>query len=118
MRGGNIVLPSSNKNWYVVGHGKLPTDIPTAKFLDIVLIGLEIDPNTDLIVNAYCTLYTPLARNMIRKMMIGYNISSQAEEIIKQIETRFHAASQRAIIVAFKNACINYSKAKQKQLNK
>lgn len=99
---------NQNNTWYITGHAQLPSDIPAYQLFKTVVIGLEVEPETGLITRAYCTLATPVARNIIASIIKGHNIPQDETLIIKEIDERYHGTSKKAVIYAFREAVKEY----------
>lgn len=88
---------------YIVGEAKSPSNNPITQQYKIFFIGFVVDRKTGKIVDADVSSILPLTSTFIRHLLIGQNIL-ESETIIQIIEDRYHGSSQKAIIVALRNA--------------
>lgn len=72
-------------------------------------IVLEIDPQTNQIVDAEFTFITELAQDFFRRLLIGYDLSNGIEDLVERIESHYFAPSTNSVIVALKSAYKRYS---------
>jgi hypothetical protein len=89
---------------YFVGYARLPESTPVKKQLDRVAVGIEVDMETGIVLDASVTIPTELGQKVIRSCIVGYNIRWDFEFVAKNIERRFQGEAQKAIIMALKNA--------------
>lgn len=71
-------------------------------------IVLEIDPQTNRIVNAEFTFITGLAQDFFRRLIVGYDLSNGIEDLVERIEDHYFAPSTNSVIVALKSAYKRY----------
>lgn len=71
-------------------------------------IGLVIDRETDEIVDAECSSTINLTSLFIRSLFKGKSIM-EVDRMLEEIEQRYFGSSQKALMVAFKNASIKYT---------
>ena len=87
---------------FLTGYAKLPTAITAEKLYQVIAIGVEVDPNTGIIIDADCTLATELGRNFFKKVTVGHNLETGDEALIKEFERRYHGSARKAVITALK----------------
>ncbi|MDN5347077.1 MAG: hypothetical protein PWP65_641 [Clostridia bacterium] len=87
---------------FITGYGQIPSNVPSYHLYKVVVVGVEIDLESGLIIDAYCTLATPLARRLICSILRGRKLPEEVPAIIKEIEKRYIAYSQKAVIFAVK----------------
>ncbi len=87
---------------FFTGYAKLPSNITAEKLYEVIAIGIEVDPNTSIIVDCDCTLATMVARNFFRKLAIGYNLNEGIEGLTKVFEERYYGSARKAIITSLK----------------
>ena len=92
---------------FVTGYAKLPAGITASQLSEVVGISLEVEPD-GLIVRADCTLFTELGRDFFRRMVVGYRLSTQVDEIYRRIYRHYHGNAQKALIAALKSAREKY----------
>lgn len=87
---------------FVTSYAKLPTAITAEKLYQVIAIGLEVEPLTGEIVDGDCTLATELGRDFFKRVVIGHNIETGSEELMKEFETRYQGSARKAILTALK----------------
>lgn len=94
---------------YFISYAKLPSSISASKMMEVVGVGLIINYETGEIVDTSCTLITAEAKAFIKSIIIGFNVhTSPIDDLLAQINLRFHGMSQKAIVVAVKGAYDRY----------
>ncbi len=93
MRDGDTVL--------VTGYAPSPHGTAMHSVYKYAGVVLEIDLNTDKIVNAEFTFITCLARDFIARVIQGYDLNDGLENLFKRVRSRYWAPSTEAV-----NACI------------
>lgn len=101
------------KTILVTGYSKAPQGTSMYETYKHVGIILEVDPETDKIVNASFTFISELTTNFFTRMVVGYNLRKGLDELITEIKHRYLAPSQQAVIVALKSAVQRYWDYKQ-----
>ncbi|MGX9132947.1 DUF3870 domain-containing protein [Rummeliibacillus sp. JY-2-4R] len=71
-------------------------------------IVLEIDSETHKIIDAEFTFITNLAQNFFKRLIIGYDFSSNLDKLVERIEMHYFAPSTGSVIVALKSAQKRY----------
>ncbi len=93
---------------YFVGHAQLPKNIPAYELYRTISVGLEVEMDTGIIVNASSNLATELSQRIISSCIINHDISKGIKPIIALIERRYQGDAQRAIVMAVRNAYNRY----------
>lgn len=71
-------------------------------------LSLVIDIHTNRIISLSCNMVMSATVEFIRSFTLGKNILTQADEIEDNVKKRFLALSQKALLVAFKDAQNRY----------
>ena len=87
---------------FVTGYAKLPSSITAEKLYQVIAIGVEIDPQTGVIVETDCTLATEVGKNFYRKLVLGYNLFDGIDGLVERFEKRYHGSARKAIITGLK----------------
>ncbi len=98
---------------YVVGEAKSPGNNPITKKYDGFFIGFVIDPETDLIVDVECTAMMGITVKFVQSLFAGRSILDY-DGAAKEVQARYFGSSQKALIVAFKQAYYKYKEALNK----
>ncbi|NCC81223.1 MAG: DUF3870 domain-containing protein [Clostridia bacterium] len=101
---------------FVTGYAKLPTAITAEKLYQVIAIGLEVDPKTGEIIDGDCTLATELGRSFFKRAVIGHNIETGSEKLIKEFEVRYQGSARKAIITALKLVHEKWVSTKEKTI--
>ncbi|MBM7649572.1 hypothetical protein JOC78_002546 [Bacillus ectoiniformans] len=97
---------------YVVGDAKTASNNPITQQFNSFFIGLVIDKRTHEIIEAECSATISLTSRFVQSLFVGKSILD-LEEMVKDIEARYFGSSQKALIVALKNAHIKYNQIDQ-----
>lgn len=98
-----------NKNTiYVIGTARLGKSDPILSTHNIFFIGLIIDKSTNEIIDSTCNMVKEKTSEFITSIVVGYNITTEIDEIQLEIEERYHGMAQKAIIAAVKDARNKY----------
>ena len=92
---------------FFTGYAKLPSNITAAKLYEVVAIGVEVDPETGIIIASDCTLATQATRDFVNKLILGYDLNNGIEALTDSFEKRYYGSARKAIITAI---CILYEK--------
>ncbi|WP_322787615.1 DUF3870 domain-containing protein [Alteribacillus iranensis] len=95
---------------YIVGEAKSPQNNPITKQYHTFFVGFVIDETNNRIVDVDCTSILGLTKRFIQDLFIG-EVFWDSETIIQSIEKRYLGSSQKALIVAYKNAKKKYRQA-------
>lgn len=87
---------------FITGYAKLPSNITAEKLYKVVAVGVEIDPNTGIIIDCDCTLATTVGKNFFKKLVMGYNLSNGIDDLIEIFKTRYHGSARKALITGIK----------------
>lgn len=99
---------------YVIGHGKTSTDNAITEQFKIFFIGFVVDVTTDEIIDLSCASTIPTTQNFISSLFIGKKMDQYDPSIEESILRRYFGTSQRAIIIAYKDALKRYNEVKNK----
>ena len=98
---------------YVVGDSKTSSNNPIMQQYNAFFVGLVIDRKTDKIIDAECSSTIDLTTRFVYSLFAGKSIL-EVDRLTDEIEQRYFGSSQKALIVAFKNAHIKYLQIKNK----
>lgn len=98
---------------YVVGEAKSPENNPITKQYSTFFVGLVIDRSSGEIVDADCTAMIDTTRSFVQALFIGKKIND-SDTITNEINERYLGSSQKALIVAYKNAQKKYEQSLEK----
>ncbi len=99
---------------YVVGNSKTNADNAITIRFNSFFIGFVVDTEDDAIVDLDCSATIRTTDEFVRSLFIGRKMTEFSSNLEEEIKRRYHGSSQRAIIVAFKDAKIQYNEIKAK----
>ncbi|WP_445490695.1 DUF3870 domain-containing protein [Niallia sp. 03133] len=92
---------------YIIGESKTSSNNAIMQQYNGFFIALIIDKQTHKIIDAECSSTIDLTSAFIKSILIGNSIFD-TDFILKEIESRYFGSSQKAVMVAFKNAYLKY----------
>lgn len=93
-------------NLLLTGYAKVPEKITLAELYSVIVLAIEIDVTTGEILDADCSLVTEVAKNVVKKILVGESIKD-----IKHIEEKFRVIYHGAVRKALVSTCrICYTK--------
>ncbi len=113
--GGETTLNWKDNDHYVLstGFAQLPKGTPLYEMQKVIACVLVIDTVEEVIVEASFSFIMNLTNEFISSLVVGRSIHDGLDEISKQIEKRYIASEQRAIIQAIRTAYDRYFEAKK-----
>jgi hypothetical protein len=100
----------------VTGYAPAPKGTSMYEIYKIAGVSLEIDLATDTIVGSECTFVTNLAREFVGRLMQGYDVNHDLDELLDRLSTYYLAPSSEAVRRAVKVAVQRYFDQKHKIL--
>ena len=97
---------------YVLGHGKTSSDNAITSTFKIFFIGFVIDRETDEIVDLECSATIDITKRFVHDLFIGRSFADYDEELVESVKNRYFGTSQKAIIIAYKDALKKYKEIK------
>ncbi|MDN5332406.1 MAG: hypothetical protein PWP45_1631 [Tepidanaerobacteraceae bacterium] len=98
----------STNTIFIVGNSKTQQNNPITQVYGMFYLGFVVEKKTGSIVDVGASATLPITTEFIKSIFVGRNIESDADEIIRDIENRYFGSSQKAMIVAFKDALKKY----------
>ncbi|WP_408976354.1 DUF3870 domain-containing protein [Paenibacillus jiagnxiensis] len=92
---------------YIIGDSQTSMNNPITQQFSAFFIGLVIDPVSHKIVDAGCSSTIPLTSQFVQSIFVGHSMFD-FEAVAEEIRRRYHGSSQKALIVAFKDAHKKY----------
>ncbi|MFP7299025.1 DUF3870 domain-containing protein [Neobacillus niacini] len=96
----------------VTGFAQLPKGTPVYEVQKTIGCILMVDTETDIIVEATFTFLQDLTNNFLGGILRGKSLR-ETEEIINELENRFIAPPQKAVIQGLISAKKNYYESKK-----
>lgn len=98
---------------YIIGESKTSSNNPITQKYNGFFLALVIDRLTNEIIDAECSSTVELTSRFIKSIFVGKSILD-IDNVLVEIETRYFGSSQKALMVAFKNANIKYTQVVNK----
>lgn len=95
---------------FVIGDAKSSQNNPITKQYNQFFLALVIDVTNDEIIDSECSSTLQLTNQFVHGLLTGCTVHD--ESIEGEIRGRYHGASQKALIVAFRDAKNKYEQAK------
>ncbi|HEY8528249.1 MAG TPA: DUF3870 domain-containing protein [Paenibacillaceae bacterium] len=96
----------------VTGYSKAPQGTSMHEMYKYTGIVMEIHKETDVILDVEFTFVTDLAKNYLKRLLMGYDMKNGIEPLIERIKEHYLAPSQQSVIVALKVAYQRYRDSK------
>ncbi len=104
---------------YIIGNSKSQMNNPITQVYGQFFIGFIVDAKAGKIIDVECNAIISLTNNILKDILIGENITTDYDTIKNHITKRYLGSSQKAILVAFKDAqkkFIDYKSGKPVEL--
>ena len=92
----------------VTAYAKAPQGTSMFEMYKHAGIVLEVNEQTHEVIDAEFTFITKLAQDYFKRMIVGFDLTSNIEILIKRIESHYYAPSTGSVIVALKSAQKRY----------
>jgi hypothetical protein len=99
-----------SRAYLFTGYARLPAGIAAGELYRVVSLGVKVDAEGRILA-ADCTLATQLSREFFAGLLVGNNLVTEMDKIVKLIEEHYHGDAQRALIAALRVAgekCLAY----------
>ncbi len=100
--------PFKKNTIFIIGDSKTAVNNPITVQYSAYFIAIVVDEESRIIVDAGASTTIPLTNDFVRSIFIGYSMDQGIEPIIEEITHRYHGTSQRAMVVAWKDAYKKY----------
>lgn len=95
---------------YIIGDAKAPQNNPITKKYSQFFLALVVNIETDEIVDCECSSTIQLTNHFVKSLFIGESLGDTLIE--ESIRKRYHGSSQKALIVACRDAEYKYTQVK------
>ncbi|MDF2882874.1 MAG: hypothetical protein K0R54_3431 [Clostridiaceae bacterium] len=99
---------------YVVGNAKTSADNAITMHFNSFYIGFVVDINTDKIIDLSSSSTLRTTDEFIKYLFVNKSLKAFQAELEEEITKRYHGSSQKAIVVAYKDAVKKYNEIKEK----
>ncbi|MDD2481325.1 MAG: DUF3870 domain-containing protein [Lutispora sp.] len=93
---------------YIIGNSKSQQNNPITHVYGVFFMGFVVNSQTEEIIDVECNSILPLTNEFVKTLFIGKSIRHDYYQIRAEVEKRYLGSSQKAILVAFKDAQKKY----------
>lgn len=104
---------NQEKTVLVTGYARAPQGTAMQQMYSFIGLIMEVDPQTDRVVDAEFTLVTKVARRFFETLMVGSDLKN-LDVVIGQIRARYMAPSREAMVNAIQTAAQRYWETKSR----
>lgn len=104
----------SKETIYIVGNSKTTTENAITHRFHSFYIGFVAEGTTGKIIDASCSSTIRTTEEFIKCLFIDKSLAEYDDNLEREIKRRYHGSSQKAIIVAYKDAVKKYIEVKEK----
>lgn len=95
----------------VVGNARTANDNPITHAYSHFFMTFVADIDTGLVVDVDASFTLSLTNRFVRGLFLGRSLDAVDEELLRLIRERYLGSSQKAIVVAYKDAVKKFEKA-------
>jgi len=99
---------------YIVGNSRTTNENPITTLYNAFYIGFIVEPASGLIVDVSCSSTIRTTDEFVRSLFLGRTMRIDDDSLEQDIRRRYHGSSQKAIIVAYKDAAKTLSEIQKK----
>lgn len=88
----------------VIGNAKTQSENPITHKYSQFFITFIVDSKTGTIEESEASMTLPLTARFVEGLFLGRSLAEIDEELLDRVRTRYLGSSQRAIVVAYKDA--------------
>ncbi|AYV69061.1 MULTISPECIES: DUF3870 domain-containing protein [Niallia] len=92
---------------YIIGESKTSSNNAIMQQYNGFFIALVVDRVSHTIIDAECSSTINITSSFIKSIVVGKSMLD-LDTVLKEVENRYFGSSQKAVMVAFKNAHIKY----------
>lgn len=89
---------------YVVGNSKSQQNNPITQLYGQFFIGFIVDQTTGKILDVECNSIIEITKKFLEDILIGESLMDDYDNVRSKVLKRYLGSSQRAILVAYKDA--------------
>lgn len=93
---------------FVTGYAKLPQGITASELYTVICVGLLVDRESGVILDAECSLVTSLAKRVFKTLVVDQNIR-EIELIEKKFVDHYFGSAKKALISAMRTCHEKFS---------
>lgn len=104
-----------NETIYIIGNSKTSVDNAITSNYNSFFIGFVVNASTGVIVDVSCTSTIRTTDAFIYSIFAGKSLAAIDLELELEIKRRYHGSSQKAVVVAYKDAVKKFAEIKVDQ---
>lgn len=97
---------------YVVGNSRTNAENAITEQFNSFFIGFVVETEGDTIVDVSCSSTIRTTNDFVLSLFAGRTLAEYDRGLEEEIKRRYHGSSQRAIIIAYKDAVRQYGEIK------
>ena len=101
----------------ITGTSRLPENVTANHVYGFLSIDIEIDPQSDQVVDFACTLVPKLVEKVLSDCLVGYPFEEGIKNCLAKLDTRFFSSTKRSIMAAIEDAYKWYQRYKDQISN-
>jgi hypothetical protein len=86
---------------FVTGYAKLPQGITASELYTVICVGILVDKETGIILDAECSLVTSLAKRVFKELVVNKNLND-IESIEAGFVKHYYGSAKKALISAMR----------------
>ncbi len=86
---------------FVTGYAKLPQGITASELYTVICVGLLVDKETGIILDAECSLVTNLAKSVFKSLVVDHDLND-IEMIEAGFVKHYYGSAKKALISAMR----------------
>ncbi|CVK18393.1 MULTISPECIES: DUF3870 domain-containing protein [Sporomusa] len=98
---------------FITGQAKPSKEDAISTVYNVFFLSFIVDTETDLIVDVTCNTVRTMTQDFIRSLLIGQNLATGIDGMVRDIQQRFFGLVQKTLIVALKDAHNRYMMVKK-----
>jgi hypothetical protein len=104
----------SKETVYIVGNSKTTTENAITHRFHSFYIGFVAEGTTGRIIDLSCSSTIRTTEEFIKSLFLDKSLADYDDNLEREIKRRYHGSSQKAIIVAYKDAVKKFIEVKEK----
>ncbi|GAB4245963.1 MAG: hypothetical protein Kow00129_06110 [Thermoleophilia bacterium] len=94
------------------GYARLPSATAAGQVYQTVVMVARVDRDTDVVQKASITLVTPVAREWVEEVLVGSNLRTDQEAVLREFDFNYGGGALKAIKQAYRDLCERYGEMK------
>lgn len=95
------------------GYAKLPSNTAAQKMYDQLVVVVNVDYESGIILDVDCTMATDLGKRFVATMMKGYDLNRGPDDLLESVNLRYFGHLKKALLTAIREVCQHYTELKQ-----